>query len=218
MNISDAQTHGSIQIPYSSENGLLELSDPVWSVTQPVRIERYWSGDSAPPERHAEARLFWTSDALYVRFDASQAEPLIVSGEPRLDKKTLGLWDRDVCEIFIAPDVSRPERYFEFEAAPTGEWVDLAIELTPQVRKTDTEYRSGMLCVAEISEGRILIGMRLPWDAFGMCPKPEDVWLGNLFRCIGQGVTRGYLAWRPTMTEVPNFHVPSAFGRLIFRG
>ena len=28
--------------------------------------------------------------------------------------------------------------------------------------------------------------------------------------------TRGYLAWRPTLTKSPNFHVPSKFGNFRF--
>jgi hypothetical protein len=42
----------------------------------------------------------------------------VVSDKPQTEKKTMGLWDRDVCEIFIAPDEHAIERYFEFEAAP----------------------------------------------------------------------------------------------------
>ena len=55
-----------------------------------------------------------------------QYDPLVMSDDPNLASKTLGLWDRDVVEIFIAPDVNEPRRYYEFEAAPNGEWVDLA--------------------------------------------------------------------------------------------
>lgn len=209
-------THHQIDIAYTDAANLLDVRHPAWSATPVVSIERYWSGEPAPRSRRAEVRSLWSSDALFVLFDASQCEPIIASGDPTIDQKTLGLWDRDVCEVFIAPDASRPGSYFEFEAAPTGEWVDLAIEMTAEGRLTDTEYRSGMRCVARIESDRVLIGIMLPWDAFGMRPKPSDVWLGNLFRCVGEGPSRGYLAWRPTMTEKPNFHVPDVFGRFVF--
>jgi hypothetical protein len=47
-------------------------------------------------------------------------------------------------------------------------------------------------------------------------PKSGDVWLGNLLRCVGRDPDRGYLAWQPTMTEKPNFHVPEKFGEFEF--
>jgi hypothetical protein len=38
----------------------------------------------------------------------------------------------------------------------------------------------------------------------------------NLCRCVGEDPDRGYLAWRPTHTAEPNFHVPTAFGTIVF--
>jgi hypothetical protein len=58
--------------------------------------------------------------------------------------------------------------------------------------------------------------MKVPWTAFGKKPESGDVWLGNLFRQVGSGETRGYLAWSPTMTRTPNFHVPEKFGEFVF--
>ncbi|MBK9214460.1 MAG: hypothetical protein IPM59_02485 [Chloracidobacterium sp.] len=97
---------------------------------------------------------------MYVRFDAVQGEPLAVSPKPDLSKKVVGLWDRDVCEIFIAPDKNDANKYFEFEIAPTGEWIDLGIEVTPNGRKTDLEYRSGMTSAARIEKGRVVMAIK----------------------------------------------------------
>jgi hypothetical protein len=58
--------------------------------------------------------------------------------------------------------------------------------------------------------------MKIPWEAFGKKPSAGDVWVGNIFRCVGAGPDRGYLAWQPTMTETPNFHVTEKFGELKF--
>src|SRR5918912_1655875 len=109
-----------------------DFDNAAWAKARPVEIRRYWSGEDAPAGKHAEARIIWTDAALVVRFVARQTEPPVVCESPRLDQKTLGLWDRDVCEIFVAPDAAAPERYFEFEVAPTGEWVDLGIRWRPQ--------------------------------------------------------------------------------------
>jgi alpha-galactosidase len=187
-----------------------------WIGASATVVDRYWSGEAAPGERRARVRLLWSDAALYVRFDAKQNEPLIVSEKPDLTAKTIGLWDRDVCEIFIAPDREKPWRYFEFEVAPTGEWVDLAIDLTSGERETDWDYKSGMESFALIEDGKVTMAIKIPWGAFGRKPSPGDVWLGNMFRCVGAGDTRGYLAWRPTMTDRPNFHLPEAFGEFVF--
>ena len=183
-----------------------------------VTIHEYWSGESTPEGRHFSAQFFWSNQALNVRFNAEFREALVVSKEPQLRSKVIGLWERDVCEIFIAPDKNEPRKYFEFEVAPTGEWLDLAIDLTSDERVTDWEYNSGMKAAAKIEDGRVLMAMKIPWEAFGRKPKAGDVWLGNIFRCVGEGETRGYLAWQPTMTEKANFHVPEAFGEFHFVG
>jgi alpha-galactosidase len=195
-----------------------DFDHEAWSRARPAHIARYWSGESAPPEKHAEARAVWDDKALVVRFVCRQAEPLVVAAAPNLREKCIGLWDRDVCEIFIAPDAHAPERYFEFEAAPTGEWLDLAIHWRPQGRETDWRYRSRMQAAARVNEGVLTIAMRLPFKSLGRTPRANDRWRANLFRCVGTHPLYRYLAWQPTHTEQPNFHVPERFGWLAFKG
>ena len=72
----------------------------------PVEITNYWSGIKAPAGRSFAARLLWSDNALYVRFEAPKRAACGQRGA-RHFAKTLGLWDRDVCEIFIAPDTRR---------------------------------------------------------------------------------------------------------------
>jgi alpha-galactosidase len=188
----------------------------VWNVGNAILISKYWSGEVAPPERHAAVRMHWTENALYVRFDAAQKEPLIIGDDPQTATKTLGLWDRDVCEMFIAPDASQPGKYFEFEVAPTGEWIDLSIEFDGKERNTDTDYNSGFESYAAIENDKIVVAMKISWKAFGRKPAAGNIWLGNLFRCVGKDPTRGYMAWQPTFTETPNFHVPESFAGFVF--
>ena len=193
-----------------------DLNGPEWNKAHPVQIDDYWSGEPAPTNRRAEARILWSNNALHVRFLCNQAEPLVVSSNPQSAKKTLGLWDRDVCEIFIAPDPDVVERYFEFEAAPTGEWLDVAIHWTPEKRESDWAFHSGMTTAARIEKDRVLIAMRIPWNHWIHRPQKGERWRVNLFRCVGKDPGRGYLAWQPTETPEPNFHVPKVFGWLLF--
>ncbi len=205
-----------IQVPWTAGVRVGDLQDPEWERGSPVAITRYWSGEPAPLRRHAEARLLWSNEALCVRFTCHQGEPLVVNPNPQTQKKTIGLWDRDVCEIYIAPDPNRPERYFELEAAPTGEWLDLAIHHQSERRETDWKFESGMTAAARAEEDRVVIAMRIPWSDSIKKPENGERWRANLFRCAGAGENRGYLAWQPTRTAEPNFHVPQAFGWLRF--
>jgi hypothetical protein len=161
--------------------------------------------------------LLWSNTALYVRFTGPQHEPLVISPSPQTEVKSLGLWDRDVCEIFIAPDIAKPNEYFEFEAAPTGEWVDLAIQKNPAGRSTDFDFDSGMTAAAEIGADQICVALRIPWSARIPQPHHDEKWRANLFRCVGSDPDRGYVTWRPTFAPEPSFHEPASFGWLLFR-
>jgi hypothetical protein len=194
-----------------------DFANEEWARARAARVARYWSGEGAPTGRHAEARALWDEGGLTVRFDCRQDEPAVVSPVPRTDRKTLGLWDRDVCELFITPEPEDIRRYFEFEAAPTGEWLDLVLRVRPEGRETDWDFSSGMTAAAErLSERVYRVGMRVPWEAFGRAPSAGERWRCNLFRCVGAGPGRGYLAWRPTHTPQPAFHVPEKFGWIEF--
>ena len=207
----------TIIAPYIGESlSPADFENQVWEDSEPVKITQLWSGEPAAASRHAEARLCWSNNALHVRFDCRQQEPLVVSANPVTDKKTLGVWDRDVCEIFLAPDPANPSRYFEFEAAPSGEWVDLGITLTTTGRETDWDFASGFTTAAKLDGERLLVGMRIPWSESLPKPVSGDVWRVNVFRCVGPESPSRYLAWRPTRTPEPAFHIADAFGVLRF--
>jgi hypothetical protein len=128
----------------------------------------------------------------------------------------MGLWDRDVCEIFVAPTAGEVSRYYEFEVAPTGEWLDLAVDVTDAGLVREWDYRSGMKAAARACEGSITLALGVPWSAFGCAPRAGERWRANLFRCVGKDPARGYVAWQPTEAPEPNFHAPEKFGYLRF--
>ena len=206
----------TIRAPYSELSLTAKAFDhPEWTRAHPIQITRKWSGEDAPASRHAEAGIIWTDESLLVRFICRQEEPLTVNSNPQFDKKTLRLWDKDVCEIFIAPDPQTPGRYFEFEASPLGEWIDLAISFEPIGRRTDFEFHSGMTVATIVRGDQMTIVMQIPWSQSLPLPEKGDRWRVNLFRCVGVGDDR-YLAWQPTYTAEPNFHVPEVFSWLCF--
>lgn len=213
-----AKMTDKIKIAHVENDFLIgELDNKSWKRANNVEICKYWSGENASDSRRFKAKLLWSKTALYVRFETNQAEPLIVSDAPNLKTKTKGLWNRDVCEIFLAPNKAEFRKYFEFEIAPTGEWIDLGIHQRSDERIIDWDYDSGMQSAARIEKNKVVTAIKVEWKAFGKTtPKAGDSWLGNILRCVGAGATRGYLTWQPTLTKEPSFHIPEKFGEFQF--
>jgi len=201
----------------STDFEINDFQNEAWQKSQKIKLNYYWSGVSSETERRAVSWLLWSENALYIKFEGLQEEPLVINNKPNITEKATKLWERDVFEIFIAPDSEKTNRYFEFEVAPTGEWLDIKLEILPGgERRADFEYSSGMEAGACINGNKVLAAMKINWQAFGKKPRTGEIWRGNLFRCIGAGENRGYLAWLPTKTKIPNFHVPEAFGYFEF--
>lgn len=189
----------------------------LWAGARPIIIDRIWQGDAAPPELQTTARLLWTDDELIVGFQCLFTE-LDIDDDYDLTVERHGLWDRDVCEIFVrSPNEPATTTYKEFEVAPTGQWCDLKIDRLTRVH--DWEWKSGMRTATGIDrEGLIWRAtMALPFAAFGERPSVGDEWCGNLFRVSRFRGERVYLAYSPNNSERPNFHVPESFVKIEFR-
>jgi alpha-galactosidase len=123
------------------------------------------------------------------------------------------LWDRDVAEVFLQPNSSDPRSYKEFEVSPNGFWIDL--DITPGEKR---DLKSGLKRRVSIDEKKktwsahLALPMRILTAQFD----PAADWRVNFYRVEGTSEPRFYSAWRPTRTPAPNFHVPEAFGRLVF--
>src|SRR5262249_5445630 len=131
-----------------------------------------------------------------------------------------GLWDRDVVEMFLGDDWDNIRHYREFEIAPTGDWIDLAIDLDRP--KAGEAWQSGWNVMAAIGESAKV------WYAAARIPlrsvstkrvEPGTRWRANLYRIDGEGPDprRRFMCWQPTCVKDrdPN-HVPENFGTLVF--
>src|SRR5258705_903880 len=96
-----------------------------------------------------------------------------------------------------------PKRYFEFEAAPTGEWVDLGIIIATSGKETDWNFQSGMSVAARVQRGQVTIGMRIPWSERIPQPQRGKEWRGNLFSCLCAGKTTTSMSSLSTPTSPP---------------
>lgn len=179
-------------------------------------IDCTWRGEAAPAGLETSARTWWTADHLWFAFECSFTElDADVDYDPASER--VGLWERDVCEAFVrSPGEPRFDSYKEFEVAPTGQWCDLAIH-RPRI-DVDWRWRSGMDTAAEVDHdaGQWRAVMRIPFTAFGVAPEAGDRWHFNAFRISRLRGERQYLAYAPTGTDTPDFHVPERFVPLAF--
>lgn len=183
-----------------------------WQAAAPLRFNADWQGKNADPERETEVRLLWTPETLFLRF-RTKYRVISVFPDAEPNGRRDQLWDRDVAEVFLQPDVSIPRRYKEFEVSPNGFWVDLDIapgekhDLKSGLRRRVILNEAAKTWVAELA---------LPMNCLVERFDSKATWKVNFYRVEGAAEPRFYSAWRPTGTTIPNFHVPEVFGKLIF--
>jgi alpha-galactosidase len=193
------------------------FAHPAWQGVEQLPIHFSWHGEKAPVELHTTARILWTNEYLWLGFECGYTE-LDVDEQFNLEQKRYALWERDVCEAFIRSPLEPGERsYKEFEVAPTGQWFDVAIR-QPRV-EVDWDWQSGMRTAGAIEADRQVwrAVMAIPFSAFGVTPQDGDIWYGNLFRVSRWRGERQFLAFSPTLTATPDYHVPERFVALRFQ-
>lgn len=189
---------------------------PAWQHVPVASLTRTWHGDAAPAGLETAVRLLWTADALWLGFTCRFTE-LDIDDVVDTAAERHGLWERDVCEVFVqSPHEPSRQSYKEFEVAPTGQWFDVAIR-TPRL-DIDWAWDGGIATAAAIDRtaGEWRATLRVPFTAFGGAPRSGETWRANLFRIGRVGGVRHFLAFAPTGTPQPDFHVPDAFVALRF--
>ena len=183
-----------------------------WDTAAPITFCSDWQGKNPDPGRETRVRVLWSPETLYLRFDCRYRE-LHVFPDSDPNGRRDQLWDRDVAEAFLQPDPSKPRAYKEFEVSPNGMWIDL--DISPGAKPN---LKSGMQRSVGLDERTRTWAaeLALPMKALTRRFDPNAIWRVNFYRVEGKEEPRGYYAWQPTHTPQPNFHVPSAFGRMRF--
>jgi alpha-galactosidase len=201
-----------IAASYIDDEIVLDARHPAedWRIAEVISFYTDWQGKNADPGRETQVRVLWSERSLYIRFECRYRE-LCVFEDAESDGRRDQLWDRDVAEVFLQPDPMLPLFYREFEVSPNGMWIDL--DIFPGGR---ADLKSGMQCSAFVNPAAHTWAAELgiPMPALASNFDPSMVWRANFYRVEGSKEPRAYLAWQPTLTPQPNFHVPSAFGRL----
>jgi Carbohydrate family 9 binding domain-like len=215
-----AQQTASFSIHHLNGNPplTLEASAVPWGGAAVQLMSKDCSREIDYPNLKTTMRAFWTDSDLYILFECPYTVlNLFLPADNTQDR--VGLWDRDVVEMFLGDDWSNIRHYREFEVAPTGDRIDLAIDLD---HESDHKWQSGWETKARIDQQAKIwyAAARIPLSAVSAQPVTAGTrWRMNLYRIDGLGADpqRHFMCWQPTCVQHrdPN-HVPEHFGTLIF--
>ncbi len=183
-----------------------------WKLARPVEFCADWQGLNPQPALLTQVQALWSDSGLYLRFEC-RFRTLTVFADSDPNGRRDRLWDRDVVEAFLQSVPSRERRYKELEVAPNGMWIDLDIfpggrsDLHSGLRRSVSVNQTKRLWTAELA---------VPWQSLTDKFDPALTWRANFYRVEGTAEPRQYLAWQPTHTAQPDFHVPEYFGSLRF--
>jgi hypothetical protein len=211
----------SFSVPYLPRAEKLN-TDPrsaTWAHAASTWIARDCTHQIDYPKLKTEVRGFWTDTDLYLLFISPYNElNLWLPADNSQDR--LKLWDRDVVEFFLGDDWTDIKKYREFEIAPTGDWVDLDIDLNKD--GYDAKWNSGWERQGRIDKKHHVwyAAARVPLKSVSEKQVVNGTkWRANLYRIEGLGpdTVRRFMCWQPTcvVNRDPN-HVPENFGTLIF--
>lgn len=185
------------------------LDEIEWAAAEPVRLEYQSHDNSARADLSTPVRILWSRSHLYLAFECPFTT--LSTFMPVSKEERMGLWDNDVVELFLATDPSLVKRYAEFEWAPTGESLDLMVDLPAK----DFGWSGQSEAAIQIDEQSKVwrAEIRIPFKALDVePPEPGSRWRLNLFR--HDRAHRAGLAFSPTLTRT--FHTPDRFGWIEF--
>jgi hypothetical protein len=185
------------------------------------------SDGSGPAARQTRARMCWDDAHLYIAFESD--DPDIWGTYFNRDDT---IYEEEVVEAFIDPD-SDLKVYFEFQTSPHGTLFDAIIHNPTGDRKDmrgDTSWDCEGWKVAVKVDGTLdnrddldkgwTVEWAIPFASLGTAPhtprQDGDTWRINLYR-IDRTPEVEYSCWSPTLAVPANFHVPTQFGKLVFR-
>lgn len=185
--------------------------DPAWETASVASFDTDWSGEKTGVS--TRVRTLWSKSALYMLWELEGAQLNVDASRP-VKAEREKLYEEDCVELFLAPDPARRSRYFEVEVGPLGHYFDIAVDKT--AKKSDTAWSSEPQIATKVDRDKhratIELALRSPDVVKALASGARLPFA--LYRMEGKSPRR-YLAWSPTRTAKPNFHVPEAFGTLI---
>ncbi len=186
------------------------LDDGIWSRGGLARVEYGSLRHEARPELATTVRVLYSDRFIYFGWECPFAK-LTVFDQPTVERERMGLWERDVVEVFVGSDLQKVNHYAEYEVAPTNERLDVFCRLPEKNFGWDGRAQSAV----KIDRKRkvFTVEWRMPLEVLSATkPGPGTRWRLNLYRC--DKASDAYLAWSPVLKG--SFHTPEKFGVLEF--
>jgi uncharacterized protein (DUF362 family) len=188
------------------------VTDATWNGVAPVSFDTDWSG--AKTTTSTRVRAAWSKSALYLLWELEGAGIAVDATRPVKTEREK-LYEEDCVELFFTPDPAQRTKYFEVEVGPLGHFFDLAVDR--KTNKSDIAWSSQPEIATKVDRehhrATIEVALRAPEIVHALESGKRLPFA--LYRMEGKA-PRLYLAWSPTKTAKPNFHVPDAFGTLLF--
>lgn len=186
--------------------------DDAWKAAPVTSFSTDWAGAETGIE--TRVRFAWSRHALYTLWELEGAGVNVDASRP-LEVERAKLYEEDCVELFLGPDASEKTRYFEVEVGPLGHFLDLEIDRAKAKKQSDVAWSSNPRIATKVDRDarKVTIEVELRARDVVSALRPGASLPLGLYRMEGKSPRR-YLAWSPTRTPKPNFHVPDAFGTL----
>lgn len=189
--------------------------DAAWAAATPVTFDTDWSGKKTGIV--TKARAMWSPRALHVLWELEGAGVNADASRP-IETERERLYEEDCVEIFVGVSESAPWRYYELEVGPLGHFLDVAVDRV--LKKSDVGWSARAKIATKVDRAarRVTIETAIEAPEITSALTPGARLPLALYRMEGKRTAetaRSYLAWSPTRTPKPDFHVPEAFGTLV---
>ena len=186
---------------------------PEWKKAPVVLLEQDTVSGAVNREVSTLCRALWSDKYLYLSYQCpfTKLDDYGKPGKVERVKSPQALWDKDVVELFVAPDIEHLNEYTEYEWAPNGEALDLRIRRP----NSDFAWSSDMEWKVRVDPKRHewICEVRIPLESLSpLAPAAGTKWRVNLYRI--DRAHHAFLAMNPTLTGT--FHAAERFGWLEF--
>ena len=199
-----------------------KLDEAVWAhASAPITLQFLWDSQTGAKQKTA-ARLVWDAQALYIGFEADDAD---ISA--RFLERDDPTYRDDAVEIFINPDPKQETVYYGFEMNARGVLYDY---LNYNSRTLFKRFDATGVTIATALRGTLnepkdvdsgwSLEAAIPWPNFEELsrrpPGVGTVWKANVNRWDGVEPNRRMSIWSDPQNTTSWPHVPARFGELVF--
>lgn len=187
---------------------------PDWNTIEILPIDTLLWTD--PLDISAQAQLCWDEEAIYLRMEAFEKDIRKEETDP------LGEICNDSClEFFIQP--TDAPTYLNFEINPLANYLigQGDCDVDNRLRVIIPDFETRMEPKVEFTATGWVLSYKVPFSFIRLFYPQFEAKVGakvrgNCFKCGDLTVNPHFLAWSPTVSEEPAFHLPEYFGQLIF--